>query len=72
MQHLTPPPLLLRITAGSPAVCADLDTAEAGDACRQAELAVDESKAFKGNYKTLSGAGPSASYSYVCGVRACG
>lgn len=39
------------------AVCADLDTAEAGDACRQALLADDEGKNYKGNYSTLT-AGP--------------
>lgn len=36
------------------AVCADLDTAEAGDACRQAELSRDEGVGYKGNYSKLT------------------
>jgi hypothetical protein len=35
-------------------VCADLDTAEAGDACRQAELSRDEGVGYKGDYKNLT------------------
>jgi hypothetical protein len=38
-------------------VCADQDTAEEGDACRQRLLAADEGRNFKGSYKTLT-AGP--------------
>lgn len=43
------------------AVCADLDTAEAGDACRQAELSRDEGVGYKGNYSKLT-SGPESEY----------
>lgn len=36
------------------AVCADLDTAEAGDDCRRAELSRDEGVGYKGNYSKLT------------------
>lgn len=56
-------PLLLCAAA----VCADLDTAEAGDACRQAELANDEKSGFKGNYKSLT-SGPESTYMDTAGL----
>lgn len=48
---LPPPPPVL-------AVCADLDTAEAGDVCRQQELAADAAAGKQASYQQLSSSEP--------------